>query len=482
MATKLAILLVYLAVLIGISAYAAKRQKKMVEENDEDSFALAGRQLGPLMIAMTITGSAIGGAATVGTAQNAFSHGISAGFYTVGWACSALLMSLIASKKVRKIRCTNVADQFGMKYGKKFTLAVACVMSIAVTMNCANQTVSSGSLLTGLMPGVLNIKTCMIISVVLFFVIAMLGGLFGGAACNIINVIVIYIGLVIACVFAIKCNGGIETINKNLAAVSTPEQPMSQWWNLVSGVGAGGIVFWLVNFMTGCCNTDIMVQSTSSAKNSKIAKQGILLGALFIAPAGYGGAVLGTIAKASFPTLKNAALALPTVFTTLPDWVGGLCLAGLWAAVVSTATCLMIVVSTIITNTIIVDHFKPNMDNKTKTRVQRIIVTVVAVVMTLIAFTLKSIIGTVMQLSSFTSGLGWLAIAMFVLPDKYCRKSTCWWSWGLSTAAFFATVIWPAVGFNGHPIYLTFPVAILGWAISLILDKRVANPMVYVDE
>ena len=74
MSVSLAILILYIIALFGISWFAKKRS-----EGNAENYALAGRRLSAPLIAVTIIGLAVGGASTIGVSEHAFRVGLSAG-------------------------------------------------------------------------------------------------------------------------------------------------------------------------------------------------------------------------------------------------------------------------------------------------------------------------------------------------------------------------------------------------------------------
>ena len=71
---QLIIVCVYIALLFGISFYVKRRADKGSTE-----YLFAGRKLSAGLIAVNITGLAVGAASTVGVAENAFKVGMAAG-------------------------------------------------------------------------------------------------------------------------------------------------------------------------------------------------------------------------------------------------------------------------------------------------------------------------------------------------------------------------------------------------------------------
>lgn len=93
MSVSLAILILYIIALFGISWFAKKRS-----EGNAENYALAGRRLSAPLIAVTIIGLAVGGASTIGVSEHAFRVGLSAGWYTIAWAIGAIVMGIFMAK------------------------------------------------------------------------------------------------------------------------------------------------------------------------------------------------------------------------------------------------------------------------------------------------------------------------------------------------------------------------------------------------
>ena len=81
MSVSLAILILYIIALFGISWFAKKRS-----EGNAENYALAGRRLSAPLIAVTIIGLAVGGASTIGVSEHAFRVGRLV-YYCLGNRC-----------------------------------------------------------------------------------------------------------------------------------------------------------------------------------------------------------------------------------------------------------------------------------------------------------------------------------------------------------------------------------------------------------
>lgn len=102
---QLIIVCVYIALLFGISFYVKRRADKGSTE-----YLFAGRKLSAGLIAVNITGLAVGAASTVGVAENAFKVGMAAGWYNAAWAAGAVVMGLVAAGKLRAMKISTIPE------------------------------------------------------------------------------------------------------------------------------------------------------------------------------------------------------------------------------------------------------------------------------------------------------------------------------------------------------------------------------------
>ena len=67
----------------------------------------------------TTSGLAIGGASTIGIAENAFTVGLSAGWYDTAWAIGAVVSSMLAVRYLRRSQYTTISGLVRDLYGTK---------------------------------------------------------------------------------------------------------------------------------------------------------------------------------------------------------------------------------------------------------------------------------------------------------------------------------------------------------------------------
>ena len=82
------------------------------------SFLYKGKN-NAFVVAASIAGLAIGGASTIGIAENAFTVGLSAGWYDTAWAIGAVVSSMLAVRYLRRSQYTTISGLVRDLYGTK---------------------------------------------------------------------------------------------------------------------------------------------------------------------------------------------------------------------------------------------------------------------------------------------------------------------------------------------------------------------------
>lgn len=472
MSIPLIIVVIYMFSLLFCSWWVTQKKNSGA---DASSFLMASQQLPWLLVSVTVAGLAIGGSSTVGVAQNAYTKGLSAGWYCFAWAIACAIYGLFFATKYRSYSIKTINELVRKVYGEKIGFVTVIMQFFNNFAMNAMQIVAGGAILASLLPDVFDKKQAMFVSMIVFLCVAVVGGLWAASLSNIINVTVIYFGLIIGLVVAFSHFGGAGNVLSTL-----PENP--HWFNLFSGMGAKAVLAWIVSLSFSALASQAMVQSAVSAKDSKHARRGFLIAAVLIIPIGLICPFIGMIAASQFPGLENASQALPSVMLSITPVVAGLALSGLWAADVSTATVLLVSQSTMLTRDVVVKYINPKMSDKSQIIFSRVSMIAVAFLGYLLATTVTSILDAITTFMSVVSPLAVVCILTVHFP-KLARKTTAHWVYGLGCPTFVLIVlgIIPKVG--GHAIYLTVLAGVIGWIISLITDKRPIDVSVlYADE
>ena len=173
---------------------------------------------------------------------------------------------------------------------------------------------------------------------------------------NIVSVCLIYVGVLYSCFAAVNNAGGIENIAAQLP-------PTLDWFDPLAGIPMAVIIGWFIVMVTQAITAQGPVQIACGARDAKTARKGFLLGGILIFPIGFLCALLGIVAKVSFPDI-TATMALPKVVMSLNPVASGTTLAALWAADVSTACTILLGAGTLFSQDIYKRFINPSVSDE----------------------------------------------------------------------------------------------------------------------
>ena len=307
------IILVYIGVLFGISWYVKHKAAASTE-----AYVLAGRKLTTPLIMVSIVGLAVGGASTIGVAEQAYKVGLSAGWYTAAWGIGAIVMGLTVAKKYRQLNITTVPELLERYYDRRSMVAgIGCQVLVQLVI-MSLQYVAGGAILAALMPNIFTPVTGMLTSAVVFIGITLIGGMWSASQSNVLNVTLKYIGITVAAFLILGMAGGIDVVAIQAPSITSMD--------LISGVGPMTIVTWIVVLITVNVSLQAIIQISLGAKDVQTARKGFIIGGLVMLPVGFIAALLGVIAAEMYPAISPTT-ALPKLIMSLNPWLAGVTLA-----------------------------------------------------------------------------------------------------------------------------------------------------------
>ncbi|MHC1762155.1 MAG: sodium:solute symporter family protein [Negativicutes bacterium] len=458
MSIQLAIILIYIAVLFGISFYA-----KRLAANGSTNFLFAGRKMGPGLVAVNVAGLAIGAASTIGVAENAFTVGIAAGWYNAAWSAGALVMGLFAAARYREMNCTTVPELFERYYDKNSRVIAVIGLIIIQMVITALQYLAGGAILSSLLPEFFTFQGGMITSAVVFIGITLIGGLWSSGLSNIVSMILIYIGVLAGTYMTVSNQGGIN-------AIATKLPSGTDWFAPVGSLGLAMVVGWFAVMITQTISAQGPVQIACGARDGKAARNGYLWGALIIFPIGFLCALMGLAAKVAYPGIK-ATMALPKIIMSLDPFLSGMTLAALWAADVSTACTLLLGAGTLFSQDIYKRFIDPQIAENKYVLVNRIVILVIGLVTLWFAFNAVGILRTLLIGLSLTTAFTVVFLFTIFAPGL-CRKSSAFYTTLVGMLGLAAWQIFPAVRVFAHPIYMEWTVCLITFFLISVIDKR----------
>lgn len=464
---QLVILILYVITLAAVSILANRLQKKMKEGTT--SYLLAGRKLPPIMVATMLAGLAIGGVSTVGVAQNAYNSGISAGWYNAAWGTAGIIVGIFAARFLRSMEVVTIPEMMGKMFGRGAHVLGAFAQLLIMMVITSLQYVAGGAVLAALLPGIFTFHTGMLATAALFVGITLTGGYLAGGLASIVNVIVIYLGIGAALFASLGSVGGIGEL-----VVSLPAGP---WLDPISGVGLAVVIAWMVVMITQGFSVQAISQIAFAARDEKAARKGFILGGIIIMPAGFLCAIFGVIAAVKFPGLENSAMALPQLMTTITPLIGGIFLAALWAADISTAVGLLLGSTALVMQDIMARILPEDLSPKKEVLFSRLTVLGVSILTFMLALTAVSILKMVTTALAITVSFTLLILANIFIPSL-SKKISGFWTILASIVVWLVWTLIPESRVVPHVIYLEWPICLTVFLITVIIGKEPAETLV----
>jgi SSS family solute:Na+ symporter len=460
-AVPLAIVVLYIFTLFAVSWWSSRLVRR--GRGGLLGYLLAGRELPYWVAAALLAGLAVGGASTIGVAEQAYTVGLSAGWYNAAWAAGALVMGLGMASRYRRLEITTLPELFERYYGvvaRVIAVLGQLVIQVVVT---SLQYVAGGAILSSLMPGLLTFRQGMLVTAAVFVGITLIGGFWAAGLTNVINVAVIYVGIVLGAVLSVGRLGGLAALGSRLPAGHPG-------FNLLA-VGSGLIAAWFIVMITMAQSTQSVIQVGFATRDPRNASRTYLLGALLILPVGFISALIGMAAAVTNPGIVPAE-ALPRVVLGLSPLAAGVVLAGLWAADVSTASALLLGSATLVSSDLIKRFVAPDLSPGREQAACRATVAVLSAVTFLLALTVQGIL-RVLLIGLTLATAYTLIVLMTMFWRGTCRRSSASWTLVATMASLAAWLLAPpSWRVLPHPIYFTWSVSLATFFLVTLLDRR----------
>ncbi len=331
MNVAIVVIIVYLGVVTLIGSLLARRT------TSSSDWAVGGGGMSMLMIAAGVAGTRIGGAGTYGVAGNVMTGGVwNMWWYGINTFLALALVGFFFAVPYRRLRLQTVGEAFTIRFKtrRNQVLTSLCVQTEYFIVNVIEAYVIA-VMLRGL-TGLDMIYGVWIAAFVLITYIAF-GGLWGAAVTNLIHCVVILFGLFAVGVMGVNDAGGwasvTEQVNAHLAASDTDS---TAWWS-IAGAGWGAVLamFFTVSVHTPAAS--IYTNYSTAARSEKVLLPGFLLagGVASLMPILAGFVGILTIAKYGINPGTAGYTNLTKLATDINPVVGGLALAAVLAAVIS---------------------------------------------------------------------------------------------------------------------------------------------------
>ena len=387
---ELTIIIVYFVVLIAIGV-VSKRKARGV-----DDFFVAGRKSSTLFVTGSLVATIVGGSATLGMAGLGFARGLTGAWWLLVGSIGLVILGFFLAKKVRQFGLYTLPELVEKQYDKRMALAASILIVVAWIGIVAAQILASSKIL-----GILGLGSpvlWMVLFTIVFVFYTVIGGQYAVIGTDVVQAVIIFAGIFGGLALVLSHVGGWSGLSASLPA-GRFAFPVSSQFN-----GIELVSLLLLVGLTYVVGPD-MYSRIFCAKDARTAKVSVFWTALFLIPVAFGVTLIGMGASALFPKIAPE-LAFPTVIKeVLPPFIGGIVLAALLSAVMSSADTCLLSASTILTVDI-VGWFKPSLSPRRVLLISRLAIVVLGIGSLALALFLKGIISALLfAYTIYTSGV-----------------------------------------------------------------------------
>ena len=401
MTTSMTIIIVSIAAYLLAMVLIGLKFSKTSSASSDD-FYLGGRKLGPLVTAMSAEASDMSSWLLMGLPGVALAYGLAEASWTaIGLGVGTYINWLVVSKRIRnysqKINAFTIPDFFAKRFGDDkgvITFIAALVIIVFFIPYTASGFNACGTLFNSLSGGKIPYFTAMVISAVVIVGYTALGGFLAASTTDLIQSIVMTIALVVVVIFGIQAAGGYEAVVENAKSIPSylnftstfdytvgkpaPYGALTIASTLAWGLGYFGMPHILLRFMA--------IEDVKKLKTSRrIATIWVFISmaiAIFIGVIGCAAVKNGGVdlALADGQRIIVEFAKIISNYGFVFAIVGGLILAGILAATMSTADSQLLAASSSFSQNILRDVFKLKISEKTAMVFARLSILVIAVI------------------------------------------------------------------------------------------------------
>ena len=212
MAVNTGALIIVIGYLLGMLVIGGIVGKLKIKSSED--YMIAGRRMGIFMVAFSLSANNIGGGSTTGLAGKAFgAWGMSAIWYVLAASIAMIPLAFFAPK-IRKALAVTIPEVIGRRFGKASSVFSAVLNIIALFCLTASQVAASGSVVATLTGIPMNV--CLIIAGIVIILYTTLGGMIADQISDLVQFIIIFVGLAIATPFVINGVGGWAALSAKL--------------------------------------------------------------------------------------------------------------------------------------------------------------------------------------------------------------------------------------------------------------------------
>ncbi len=339
--TVVSFLVLYYVVVLGIGFWAMRRGAS----DDLEGYLLGGRDVGPLVTALTLQSTSMSGYMFLGAGSLAYTTGYWSLWFAAGDIGGGVLNLSIIGRRMRKLSqmtgSLTAIEYLEHRYPSPATRFIAATLSVfLLSFYVLAQFIAGGkgmALVTGL-----DYEWALLIALTIIIVYTFLGGYLAVAYTDFFQSLIMVVGVVWILGAALAHVGGFTAANVALREIDPTI--LSIWGRDLGfqgqwGVVAGAILVFSAGYM-GWPHVVTRHMAMKRPGTARLAGAYATLWNLLFVPAPY---IVGILAILILPQLDDPELAIfELARVLLPAAVTGIVMAAIMAAIMSTADSLLL--------------------------------------------------------------------------------------------------------------------------------------------
>jgi len=456
--------IIYLLILILIGVWSSRFNKNL------DDFLIAGRKLGTLPVAISAEASDMSGWLVLALPGRAFMFGISAIWTAVSCALGTLFNWSVIAKRLRrytgKLRALTIPDFLEDRYNDKtHTIRALSTIIIAVFMIAyvSAQLVASGKILSETFGWGYHSALILGFAIITFY--TLIGGFFAVAWTDVFQGILIVVIIVILPIIGIIKLGGLGSILTEIGNID---------YNTISPTyGYGGIFFILFAFASmawffGYPGQPHVLTRYMAIKSEKKIWNSTLIGMIWVIISLWGAVLIGIVGLAMFKGLPDPEKVMPMLATSLlPEWIAGIVIAAIVAAIMSTADSQLLVATSSVVEDVYHKLINREANQKKLLFLSRISVLILSVIAFIFAIPGEN--SAIYFLVAFAWGGLAASFGPLIILSLWWKRTTKWGAIAGMISGMVTVFIWDKSGITSSmPSELIVPGMLPAFLISFL--------------
>ncbi len=364
-ATFYAVLGIYAAALVGISAWS------WFQTHTEADFLAAGRSIGPVVGGAVLAATQISAGTFVGTAGRHYLTGVSWALVWFGVWAGWVVSALWVAPKLRRFGALTVPDYVSVRFGSRAAGALAGILIVvSYTIYLVAQFQAGGEIalaVFGIQP-----LTAMLLIVASTALYTLLGGVRSSSYIEFLQTLIMVGALIVAVPVLLYHAGGLAAPLRFLHSL---DSRLTGWY-----YGPKDLFAFAIAFGLSIAAAPYELTRFYSMRDEKTVRRAIAICIAFQAVIGACILSIGLLTRVLFPNLASQDQATAIMaFEVLPPLVGSLLLVAMLSAIMSTVNSILLVTGAGVAHDLYGKFVRPEASEAHLVRVNRIAIVVLAV-------------------------------------------------------------------------------------------------------